>query len=99
MLFSLPLQQPVLAEDSSARSRCATAAKAAERIMAKRQAGDDILELFEVIDTAPGEEFKALLEGLATMAYDRPRYNTEEYRREAISEFKSRVMIECLKRN
>ena len=75
---------------------CDSLATAAGTTMDARQAGVPADKLFELADSFDGE-VQVLLRGIIIKAFDTPRFKTEEYRREAITEFKNKTLVDCLK--
>lgn len=75
---------------------CDSLATAAGTTMDARQAGVPATKLFELADSFD-EEVRGLLRDIILKAYDTPRFKTEEYRQEAITEFQNQTLVGCLK--
>lgn len=82
--------------EESALKQCASVAKAAEAIMTGRQGGFDILEAYELAKSAD-PRISELMTEMTTMAYEKPAYRTEDHASKAISDFKSEMMVRCMK--
>ena len=70
---------------------CVKLSGLAETIMELRQAGAPAEGIIQATDNS------ALTEMLVISAYSEPRYTTYEYKKSAISDFKNKWYISCLK--
>lgn len=77
--------------EETPQQTCTNASLFAEQVMKARQMGIDASKLMEIADGS------ILIEEYIIDAFDHPKYNTESYRRKAISEFKSRAFLDCMK--
>ncbi len=65
-------------------------------IMEKRQAGASMSAMIDATNSVESSS-KNLLNKIIKDAYDYPRYSSEEYRQEAVSEFENKYYGICLK--
>ena len=70
---------------------CEQLTKLAGVVMESRQVGVTILELKEILEEDP------IAMDLAVLAYQYPRYRSEEFQQEAIDEFRNEVYLVCIK--
>ena len=76
---------------------CKVITKAAETIMDGRQNGTSAADFYENIEkNAKDAQAKKILIILVKEAYKTPKFNTEEYKLNAISEFKNECMVACM---
>ena len=76
---------------------CKVITKAAESIMDGRQNGTNAEDFYERIEkTVKDEQAKEILMILVKEAYKTPKFSTEEYKLNAVSEFKNKCMIACM---
>ncbi|PMR71722.1 hypothetical protein [Halomonas heilongjiangensis] len=66
----------------------------AERVMQGRQVGYPLPDMLSHVE---GQQGQPHLEEIIVWAYDEPRYETREFRLEAVSEFANEVMRDCLR--
>ena len=79
--------------ESSKFEMCKTISSLAEQIMTSRQAGLDMAEMYEL------SKDSKLGQSMVMMAFDKPLYSTEDYKRTEISKFKNLWFKECIKRD
>ena len=76
---------------------CKVITKAAESIMDGRQNGTSAADFYERIEkSVKDEQAKKILMILVKEAYKTPKFSTEEYKLNAVSEFKNECMIACM---
>lgn len=95
-LVSILIGQPAIAMTTD--EACANVARAAEAVMQARQNGTAMQTVLEKLNdtqfTAEGKEgFRAMI----MMAYEQPRFNTEENKQNAINDFRDKVQLVCMK--
>ncbi len=73
------------------------AADTAEAIMEVRQGGLPLADVLEVYGKSEIEAVRSIGRTLAIEAYSRPRFNTYEYQRKAVAEFRDEVHVQCLR--
>lgn len=101
-LIALALSLLVLTSHASAepttQETCKSIADLAGTIMKARQNGRDMSELMELVGKyfEDAEERKPY-DRMVVLAYDSPRYSTEEYKNKAVSDFKNSVYLGCFK--
>lgn len=81
-----------MAEDKTAV--CDDVNALAESIMGSRQAGVDMAKMMAV---AKESGIEKLARVLIIAAYEQPQFHGEDYRRKAVSEFKNKVYLQCIK--
>lgn len=90
------IARPVLAVNTD--EACANVGHAAEAVMKARQNG---VALQQVLDTMNKSQFSddstKAMRAMIMMAYDRPRFNTEENKQNAINDFRDQVQLFCMK--
>jgi hypothetical protein len=64
--------------------------------MRQRQEGADIVKMYELAENAE-ESIRDVVVELVTMAYEQPRYSGEDYKQQAVSEFKAQMMVKCMR--
>lgn len=85
-----------LTSTSSTVELCKSLANIAEVVMIGRQDSTDILDMYEVAETTDST-MADIVTKIVTDAYDQPAYSTEEFRDKSISEYKSSMMVSCMK--
>ena len=73
--------------------KCKKIGAIAESIMKARQRGIPISKLMEVSEENAGGSLRPVI----LFAYERPRYNSEEYQQEEIEDFRNRIELQCYK--
>lgn len=76
---------------------CAQMASTAESIMRARQNG---IAMQKVLEVASGSKSAAVKDGFRTiimMAYDQPRFSTQENKQRAIDDFRDEMQLYCMK--
>lgn len=63
----------------------------ADVIMRARQLGRPMPELYDAFSTSE------VLQQIVVLAYDSPRFNTQEYKDKAVQDFSNKLYMECLK--
>ena len=79
---------------------CDEIASLAEAIMAARQAGVPMREMYKAAD-AHGDDsefFKSMVKSLVKQSFTVPRYSTEGFKKTAITDFGSTVFMECIRK-
>ena len=79
------------------QERCDMISSTAEKIMQGRQSGVAMSKHIEAVNDAYPEGQRALWHELVSMAHERPRFSSPEYRREAVTDFGNTVYQECYK--
>ena len=82
-----------LVAGSAQASICPTLATSAEKIMDNRQTGVPLSRMMEIAKTAG--DLEGILTSITLEAYNRPRYSTGEYQRNAIAEFRNEWEVRC----
>ena len=76
---------------------CKVITKAAESIMDGRQNGTNAADFYENIEkNVKDDQAKKILMILVKEAYKTPKFNTAEYKLNAINEFKNECMVACM---
>ena len=76
---------------------CKTIANAAEGIMDGRQNGTSAAEVYDRIEKGVKDKpAKNTLMLMVKEAYKTPKFSTNEYKNNAVSEFKNEYMIACM---
>lgn len=81
----------VLADEP--REYCTAIGSLAETVMTYRQAGVTAMDMHNTLGKAASPLAAAIIEA----AFEEPKFSTESYRREAISEFVSTWFMACMK--
>jgi hypothetical protein len=77
---------------------CANVGRAAEAVMQARQNGMALQTVLEKMNDAGfGAKGKDGFRAMIMMAYDQPRFNTEENKQQAINDFRDQVQLFCMK--
>lgn len=72
----------------------------AENIMFFRQDGASVIKQMELVESMkPTKDFKRLMEMMIEKAYKEPKFGSEEYKAEAITEFANDIYIRCKQAN
>lgn len=75
---------------------CRDVNQLAENVMFLRQKGVSVVRQMEIIESAkPSKDFKRLMEIMVEEAYTKPKFASEEYKAEAITEFANNWYIQC----
>ena len=82
----------VQAEDDT----CSGVSEFAKAVMSARQYGVSAIKLVKIAEEAFGKDDALAIE-MIDVAFSEPRYNTEEFKQEAIEEFTSMYFLECYK--
>ena len=93
MIKKILLTAALLAVTGTAQANtelCTAVSKNAELIMQLRQSNAPISGVLEAV-----KEVELLVE-LVIKAYETPRYNSEEYKADAVTDFSNLVMVTCL---
>jgi hypothetical protein len=67
----------------------------AEELMIARQMGVPMSRVMEVAEAGWGDEDVDLLRQMVVMAYEVPRYATDEYQRRAVADYRNEVELAC----
>lgn len=86
--ITLAIATPLAAE-TDVPATCKDLGQLAESIMEARQSGVTLSRSMEV---AEGSDFT---QALVLAAYQTPRFNTDEYQRESITDFRNAVELAC----
>lgn len=79
-------------------SFCETNANLAASIMRARQGTTPATRAKQIVDESIKDKAQnAFASGLVQIAYESPRYNSEQMKQQAISDFSSAVFVNCLK--
>ena len=79
------------AESSEADRICGKYANVAETAMKSHQVGRPLS------DTLQGTGDNQFLREVILMAYEQPRYSSERYQQQAISKFRDKIHVKCLR--
>ena len=97
-LILVLIATPAIAEERTWQESCQTTANLAEIVMTRRQEGVSIVEMVTIVKDMPiGSKERELTESILINAYGQPKFSTEEYIEEAITDFKNEVYLECAK--
>lgn len=79
---------------------CKNLHQLADNIMFFRQDGVSVIKQMELVEsTKPTKDFKRLMEMMIEKAYKEPKFGSEEYKAEAITEFANDIYIRCKQAN
>lgn len=81
-----------------AQEACSKLANVAGMVMEERQAGTDAVKMYEWAAGA-NPAIRDEMTDMVTDAYSQPRFSLTDYQQRAISEFKSTVMVQCMRGN
>ncbi len=70
---------------------CKSLSSLAGTIMTNRQDGVDMVDMYELATSS-------MAKTMVTMAFDRPKFSSEQYRQGEVSRFKNLWFRECVKR-
>lgn len=87
--------KPTKALKKNTGDLCTDTANMAEDIMTARQNGADILDMYAI--AANNKASEKLARALITAAFSASRFNTEKYKAQSITEFKTEAMLACLR--
>ena len=73
---------------------CASVQKFSASVMRHRQQGDSFSRMMKVVSASDHPEVKSKI---IISAFDRPRYGSEKYVRESISNFANDMAVSCYK--
>lgn len=73
----------------TASATCADLEEVARAVMAQRQVGTPMVEIYQAADSEVSKR-------LVRMAYDKPRYATEPRQKRAVQDFGDEVFARCL---
>ena len=90
LLLTTALRASTTAVAEEKQASCEDIAAVAESIMKSRQAGVPATKMIELTKDTP------LFKTLTVMAYERPRYNTDEVQQRIIRDFTDDIYLECL---
>lgn len=76
---------------------CAQMGGAAESVMRARQNGIAMQKVLDVINDTQSGAGKDGFRAIVMMAYDQPRFNTEENKKRAVDDFRDQVQLYCMK--
>jgi hypothetical protein len=79
------------------RETCEAMSGVAKAVMGARQSGAPMPEVMNVIKVNDNKIAKDFAEELIIMAYDRPRFDTQEYQQQMINNFTDSVYLQCVK--
>jgi len=79
---------------------CRDVNQLAENVMFLRQKGVSVVRQMEIIEsTKPSRDFKRFMEMMVEEAYKEPKFGSEEYKAEAMTEFANDWYIQCKQAN
>jgi hypothetical protein len=81
----------------SSDEACKEMAGAAEAVMRARQNGVAMQKLLDVASNPKFASGQAGFRAIIMMAYDKPRFNTEENKQHAVDDFRDAVQLYCMK--
>ncbi|MEI9405904.1 hypothetical protein [Mesorhizobium argentiipisi] len=90
---------PQAKADAILTKNCTALGGLARSIMDKRQGGVDMSQIMSAIESISNEEFKPVARSMVIMAYNTPRWNGEELKQQAISDFSNQVQVACYQGN
>lgn len=74
---------------------CIGQSELAEKVMSGRQNGVPMHKMLGTLDNITDENFKGIMEYMIELAYDVPRYSTEQYKNHAKVEFGNKFYKLC----
>lgn len=80
-----------------AMESCEEVSSVAEVIMKARQEGIPMKTQYNWAAKSGNTEFAEWAKEMITIVYDSPKYTSKRYQDQAVSEFGSRVFVQCLK--
>lgn len=78
------------------KAGCGSYGKLAETLMESRQIGMSMQKQMESAEKQ-SEPLRSQVQSMLIMAYERPRYNSEENQRREIENFRDQIYLECIK--
>lgn len=92
-------QNPITVEDTRAfdRQYCSTMSELARNIALARHRNVPMREMMETADKSKDETARKLGHALISLAYERPRYSTEEFIQNDVRDFENEIFGMCLK--
>lgn len=78
-------------------STCQSVSELAESIMTVRQHGVPIYDAMKIVGMDDIDAINELSENLVLMAYERPRYSSEENQKNIIGDFRDSAYLMCAK--
>lgn len=94
MGLAAPEEQAADRPELSDREMCELVARYAQRIMKARQIG---VPMTEIMPTTDDHATRETMEGLIILAYEHPRFSSEEYQQKAVTDFENDMFLSCLK--
>lgn len=91
-VLGVPGTAPAEGDEATWQEKCEVYEGLAETVMKKRQHGAAMSDLMEI---AEDDRF---LQRMIRMAYEQPRYNSEEYISKTVSEFSNNFYLACAKK-
>ncbi|TIV12713.1 MAG: hypothetical protein E5V95_35670, partial [Mesorhizobium sp.] len=67
----------------------------ARSVMTKRQSGADMSEIMTAVESIDQKDFIPIARSIVIAAYGIPRWNGEELKQQAISDFANDVQVRC----
>ena len=79
--------------DARAGDLCRTLGVSAEKTMRARQMGANMADLMDMVPK--DQSVEKVLKSIIIQAYQRARYDTEEFQRKAIVDFSNEIQVSC----
>lgn len=97
ILTLLFVHPPARADEVTPAEFCKKAATLAATIMEKRQQNAPMHLLIDSVSAISSPEMRDLFTAMIIEAYEKPRYTSDPYRRNAIQDFQNAMYLSCLK--
>lgn len=89
---------PSFSETAAARTEvCDAVSGIATDIMASRQAGKFAPDVIQSLEGSEHQNLSPIFTDLVVAAYSEPRFSSEDYKADAISDFAGAAWVECIK--
>ena len=96
MILSLVFAGNAAAEKEM--TTCSLLALIAKKTMESRQSGTPLSKYLELAESTDlPQAIKNALRDIALIAWDTPKFSTDRNKKEAITEFENKMLLECLK--
>jgi hypothetical protein len=89
----------VISLGAHAQNPCMVVSDMAKAMMTNRQAGVPLSEIIAKMDADKEmpESVRTMMTSIVMAAYDEPKFNSPDNQQEAINEFSSAMMLQCMK--
>lgn len=83
--------------DQDWKSICRSASKAASAVMRNRQLGISMNDQMDTLLPKAEPAIRGIMESMIRLAYTKPRFNTQEYKKSAETDFEDEYHLLCLR--